>query len=79
MTDGREQTQKPDSPQTGAHSVYGPFRERWKSLGWEKSYLGYPISEVGNLVGQDGVFGQDFQGGRILYNENDGTVNDYKR
>jgi hypothetical protein len=34
------------TPQTGAFEVHGPIRDKWASLGWEKSYLGYPISDV---------------------------------
>nr|WP_199430045.1 PQQ-dependent sugar dehydrogenase [Qaidamihabitans albus] len=32
------------SPGNGAHEVYGAIRRRWASLGWERSYLGYPTS-----------------------------------
>jgi hypothetical protein len=30
---------------TGAHEVHGAIRDKWASLGWEKSWLGYPISD----------------------------------
>jgi uncharacterized protein with LGFP repeats len=30
---------------TGAHEVHGLIRDKWKSLGWEKSPLGYPITD----------------------------------
>ena len=33
------------TPKLGAHEVHGPIRERWKDLGWEKSSLGYPITD----------------------------------
>jgi WD40 repeat protein len=33
------------TPQTGAHEVHGDIRRRWAELGWEKSNLGYPISD----------------------------------
>jgi hypothetical protein len=33
------------SPATGAHLIYGAIRDLWASLGWETSYLGYPISD----------------------------------
>src|SRR5206468_6618054 len=29
----------------GAHIVMGDIRPRWASLGWERSRLGYPISD----------------------------------
>lgn len=30
------------TPKTGAFSVHGSIRDRWASMGWERSYLGYP-------------------------------------
>ncbi len=33
------------TPTTGAYEVHGPIRDKWASLGWEKSALGYPISD----------------------------------
>ena len=33
------------SPNTGAHLVYGAIRALWEQLGWEKSYLGYPLTD----------------------------------
>ncbi|MBL8208728.1 MAG: M4 family metallopeptidase, partial [Blastocatellia bacterium] len=30
------------TPATGAHEVHGAIRDRWASLGWERSALGYP-------------------------------------
>src|SRR5205807_10494307 len=33
------------TPSTGAHEVHGAIRDRWSALGWENSYLGYPISD----------------------------------
>jgi len=32
------------SPSTGAHEVYGGIRDKWASLGWERSTLGYPVA-----------------------------------
>jgi hypothetical protein len=32
------------SYQTGAHEVHGAIRDKWASLGWEKSRLGFPLS-----------------------------------
>ena len=42
------------SPETGAHEIFGAIRDKWASMGWETSPLGYPITAE-----------QDFQGGRI--------------
>jgi hypothetical protein len=33
------------SPTTGAHEVHGAIRAAWAALGWEKSSLGYPVSD----------------------------------
>lgn len=33
------------TPATGAHEVRGAIRAKWASLGWERSVLGYPISD----------------------------------
>jgi glucose/arabinose dehydrogenase len=39
------------TPQTGAHGVWGAIRQRWASLGWERSYLGYPRSSEFSVPG----------------------------
>jgi uncharacterized protein with LGFP repeats len=33
------------APSTGARSIHGAIRDRWASLGWEHSALGYPTSD----------------------------------
>jgi uncharacterized protein with LGFP repeats len=33
------------TPSTGAWSVHGAIRAKWASLGWERSFLGYPVSD----------------------------------
>ncbi len=33
------------TPATGAHEVHGEILKKWASLGWEKSFLGYPITD----------------------------------
>ena len=33
------------SEANGAHAVYGAIRDRWARLGWERSRLGFPISD----------------------------------
>lgn len=32
------------TPQTGAQEVHGLIRDKWASMGWERSFLGYPVS-----------------------------------
>lgn len=50
------------TPQTGAHEVHGDIREKWKSMGWETSSLGYPISDE-----EDDISG--VPGGRVSFFE----------
>jgi len=33
------------TPRTGAHEVHGAILSTWASLGWERSALGYPVSD----------------------------------
>lgn len=32
-------------PATGAHEVHGLIRAKWAALGWERSFLGYPVTD----------------------------------
>ncbi|HEX6477147.1 MAG TPA: hypothetical protein VF005_07705 [Acidimicrobiales bacterium] len=59
------------TPNTGAHEVHGPIRAKWASMGWEKSCLGYPTSDVQSTTG-----GQvcSFQNGTITYDSISGTA-----
>ena len=41
---------------TGAHEVHGLIRDRWAALGWERSALGYPISDETDEVDGSGRF-----------------------
>ena len=52
-------------PSTGAHGVQGAIRNRWASLGWERSCLGYPTSDEYRVaVG----YQSKFQHGYITWN-----------
>jgi uncharacterized protein with LGFP repeats len=33
------------TPHTGAHEVHGGIRQKWTDMGWERSRLGYPLSD----------------------------------
>lgn len=33
------------SPKSGAQGIWGDIRKKWASLGYERSYLGYPITD----------------------------------
>ncbi|MEY8350898.1 hypothetical protein AALF16_21945 [Bacillus cereus] len=51
--------------QTGAHAVTGVIRAEWARLGWEKSSLGYPISDEQDRPGGGRI--QYFQRGSLYY------------
>ncbi|MEZ4685513.1 MAG: hypothetical protein R3B47_05465 [Bacteroidia bacterium] len=51
------------TPQTGAHEVHGAIRSKWESMGWERSFLGYPTTDEVKKV--DGTCYSKFQGGRF--------------
>jgi uncharacterized protein with LGFP repeats len=52
------------SPSTGAHEVHGAIRDKWVSLGSERSFLGYPAADE---VGVTGGRASQFQGGNIYW------------
>ena len=60
------------SPGTGSHEVHGLIREKWASMGWEGSLLGYPLTD--ETPTSDGVGRyNDFQGGSIYWSPNTGA------
>ncbi|GGM57683.1 hypothetical protein GCM10012275_31110 [Longimycelium tulufanense] len=65
------------SPSTGAHAVSGGIRDKWASMGWERSSLGYPVSRVtvkGILPGKGTITYQEFQNGSIEHNSATGET-----
>ena len=58
------------TPETGAHEVHGLIRQRWAKLGWERSSLGYPISDEKDMPGGRV---SHFQGGRIEWTKQKGA------
>lgn len=60
------------SPATGAHEVHGLIRNHWASLGWEKCYLKYPISDELVVFGGAGRMSH-FQGGSIYWSPTAGV------
>ena len=68
------------SPDTGTHPVYGDIRARWAELGWENSYLGFPVTAEqpwddpeSDRVGRV----QHFQRGAIAWNAADRGLTEY--
>lgn len=55
-------------PQAGAHELHGPIAARWQALGGDKSFLGFPTTDVttGSDVRAEGTFAH-FQGGSIYW------------
>ena len=54
------------SPASGAHEVHGLIRDRWASLGWERSFLGYPLTDETMTPDRIGRYNH-FQGGSIYW------------
>lgn len=61
------------TPLTGAHEVHGAIRATWSSLGWERSALGYPMSDETDEVDGSGRFNV-FEHGTIHWNRGTGVV-----
>ncbi len=59
------------SPATGAHPVWGTIRDRWASMGWENSSLGFPTSAE---YGVPGGVRQDFQNGSVTWDARTGAT-----
>ena len=51
--------------QTGANAIWGEIRKKWESLGWERSYLGYPVSDEVDFP--EGGRANEFQKGGIYW------------
>jgi hypothetical protein len=58
---------------TGAHEVHGAIRDRWASLGWEKSALGYPASDETDEIDGSGRLSL-FEHGAIHWKSAGGTI-----
>ena len=53
------------TPTTGAWSIHGAIRDKWASLGWEKSCQGYPVSDEFAISNRRQ---SNFSNGQITYN-----------
>src|SRR5262245_36512941 len=54
------------TPATGAHEVHGAIRALWSSLGWEQSFLGYPLTDESLPPDLGGRYNH-FDGGSIYW------------
>jgi hypothetical protein len=59
------------SPATRAHAIYGAIWDKWKAMGREQGFLGYPTSDEHEWNGGQRV---DFQGGYIFWTAQRGAV-----
>ena len=60
------------SPSTGAHEIRGAIRDKWASLGWENSFLGFPVTDELGTPDKPGRFNH-FQGGSIYWSPSTGA------
>jgi uncharacterized protein with LGFP repeats len=60
------------SPSSGAWEVHGAIRARWSSLGWETSFLGYPLTNESTCPDGVGKYNH-FQGGSIYWHPSTGA------
>src|SRR3954447_20174668 len=54
------------TPETGAHEVHGWIRQKWSDLGWERSFLGYPLTDETATPDGRGRYNH-FQGGSVYW------------
>jgi len=59
------------TPNTGAQLVHGAIRDRWAAMGWERSSLGYPVSDEYAVPGGRR---SNFQHGSLTYRFSDGAI-----
>jgi uncharacterized protein with LGFP repeats len=60
------------SPTAGAHETHGSIRGEWAALGYERSFLGFPVTN--ETATSDGVGRyNDFQGGAITWSPTAGA------
>jgi GH43 family beta-xylosidase len=60
------------TPSTGAHLIYGAIRDKWASLGWERGFLGYPLTDELGTPDRVGRFNH-FQRGSIYWTPTTGA------
>ena len=54
------------TPGTGAHEVHGAIRGLWAAKGWERSFLGYPLTDESTTPDGVGRYNH-FQGGSVYW------------
>jgi LGFP repeat len=64
-------------PNTGAHEVHGLIRARFRELGWEAGYLGYPMTDEILTFDRGGRVSK-FQGGELIWRSATNKVSEVK-
>lgn len=62
----------PWSPTTGAHVVWGAVQERWRALGAERGWLGFPVTSELATPRQPGAYNH-FTGGSVYWSPSTGA------
>jgi LGFP repeat len=60
------------TPSTGAHEVRGAIWSKWRSLGWETGFLGYPLTDERPTPDGVGRYNH-FQGGSVYWTPSTGA------
>jgi len=60
------------SSQLFAFEVHGLIRQKWADLGWENSFLGFPLSDESDVIGKPGRTNR-FEGGVISWSPTTGA------
>ncbi|PPK97300.1 LGFP repeat-containing protein [Kineococcus xinjiangensis] len=60
------------SPRTGAHAVLGEINRRYAAMGWERSWLGLPVTSEQPTPARRGAFSH-FEGGSIYWSPQKGA------
>lgn len=54
------------SPSSAAHEVHGAIRDGWATYGWERGFLGFPVTNESPTPGGAGRYNH-FQGGSVYW------------
>ncbi len=61
------------TPGTGAWSIHGAILDKWASMGWERSVLGYPVTDENGTPDNFGRFNHFTNDGSVYFTPNTGA------
>ncbi|MEX2160285.1 MAG: hypothetical protein WD751_00065 [Anaerolineales bacterium] len=61
------------TPERGAFEVHGFIRQKWEELGWERSFLGYPVTDEQLMSDGVGRVSEFEKGGQIVWSSTTGA------